>query len=56
MEWLNRNLKMEIKKVFERRYNKKLSQEEVNEIALNIVSYMEHKAKFMWRIKNESRI
>jgi hypothetical protein len=56
MDWLNENLKMEIKKVFEPRYNKKLSGEEIQEIASNLVSYMEHRAKFIWRIKNESRI
>jgi MinD-like ATPase involved in chromosome partitioning or flagellar assembly len=56
MDWLNENLKMEIKKVFELRYNKKLSREEIQEIASNLVSYFEHQSKFAWRIKNESRI
>ena len=56
MEWLNENLKMEIKKVFEPRYNKELSVEEIQEIASNLVLYFEHQAKFAWRIKNESRI
>lgn len=47
---------MEVKKVFEPRYNKELSGEEVQEIASNLVSYFEHQVKFVWRIKNESRI
>lgn len=56
MEWLNEDLKKEIKKVFEPRYSRRLSGEEIYEIASNLTSYMEHYAKFIWRITHETRI
>lgn len=56
MEWLNENLKMEIKKVFEPRYGRELIDSEVSEVALNLVNYVEAKTKFILKTKNESRI
>ena len=56
MKWLNEGLKKEIKKIFEPRYKRELSDQEVENIAFNLASYMEHCAKFIWRIKNEQRI
>lgn len=55
MKWLNKELKQEIKKVFEPKYGRKLSSEEVKEIAVNLASYVEHYAKFIWRINNEQK-
>lgn len=56
MEWLNENLKIEIKKVFEPRYGRKLLDQEIYEVAVNLVSYVEAKTKFILKNKNESRI
>lgn len=55
-EWLDENLKMEIKKVFEPRYGRKLLDQEIYEVAVNLVSYVEAKTKFILKNKNESRI
>jgi hypothetical protein len=52
MEWLNEDLKNEIKRIFEPRYKRTLTEEEILVIASNLVSYMEHYAKFIWRINN----
>lgn len=53
MKWLNEELKRDIKKVFEPRYKRKLSDKEVESIASNLVTYIEHYTKFIWRINNE---
>lgn len=53
MKWLNGELKEDIKKVFEPRYKRKLSDKEVESIASNLVTYIEHYTKFIWRINNE---
>ncbi len=53
IKWLNEDLKKEVRNVFEPKYKRELSGEEVVEIALNLVSYMEHYAKFIWRIEHE---
>lgn len=56
MEWLNENLKMEIKKVFEPRYGRELLDSEICEVAINLVNYVEAKTKFILKTQNESRI
>jgi len=55
MKWLNEDLKKEVREIFEPKYKRKLSDEEVVKIALNLVSYMENYAKFIWRIKHEQK-
>lgn len=45
--WLGSELKEKIRKVFELRYKKELSEEEILDIANNLISYMEHLMKFM---------
>lgn len=47
--WLDENLKKEVKKVFEPRYKKLLTDDEVVNIATNLVALMETYAKFKWR-------
>lgn len=56
MNWLNENLRIEIKKVFEPRYGKELNDNEVNEVALNLVNYVEAKTKFILNKKYETRV
>lgn len=55
--WLTEELKQEVRKVFEPKYKRVLSEDEVVNIASNLESYIEHYANFAWKIKNEqSRI
>ena len=54
MEWLNENLKMEIKKVFEPKYGRELLDTEVSEVALNLVNYVEAKTKFILKISHSA--
>ena len=54
--WLTKNLRQEIRTVFEPRYNRKLSKNEVLEIGLGLTSYIENCAKFRWRKEYEKRI
>ena len=49
MKWLNENLRMKIREVFEPRYQKSLSDPEVEEIAINLVSFTENFTRFKWR-------
>lgn len=49
--WLNEDLKKEIKKVFEPRYKKSLTDDEVLEIAENLTDVMEAFLKMKWRQK-----
>lgn len=53
MKWLNEKLKQEIKNIFEPKYQRKLTDSEIKEIALNLTSYMEHYSSFVSKIKNE---
>lgn len=50
--WLTEELKSEIKKVFEPRYNRKLSKQEILQIAFGLTSYIENASKFRWRVEN----
>lgn len=49
--WLNEDLKKEIKKVFEPRYKRSLTDDEVIEIAENLTEVMEAFLKMKWRQK-----
>lgn len=51
--WLTDELKQEVKKVFEPKYKRVLSEDEIVSIASNLESYIEHYAIFAWKIKNE---
>lgn len=44
--WLTDELKTKIKNVFEPKYKRKLSDQEVEDIAVNLTSYLEHFLKF----------
>ena len=59
MEWLTKELKDEIQKVFAPRYKRKMSDGEIVLIAENLVELVEECAKFRWREyekQNASRI
>lgn len=49
--WLSQKIVKEIKKVFEPRYKRKLTYQEVIEIALNLTGVMEEILKLKWRQK-----
>lgn len=52
--WLDENLQQEIKKVFEPRYKRALTNIEIETIAINLTGLMESYLKFKWRAKNEN--
>lgn len=49
--WLNEDLKKEIKKIFEPRYKRSLTDNEVIEIAENLTDVMEAFLKMKWKQK-----
>lgn len=51
--WLSDNLKVKIKKVFEAKYKRQLTDREVIDIAENLTGYMETIIKFKLRYENE---
>ncbi len=51
--WLTPKLKQEVRKVFEPRYNRKLTDKEVFEIADNLSEVVEIIVKYQWRKKYE---
>lgn len=51
-EWLTKELKSDVKKVFVPRYKRELSDEEITEIASNLVEFTEHVVKFVGRRKD----
>lgn len=54
--WLNNNLKMEIKSIFEPLYHRELTDKEIDEIADNLTSLIETIKKFRWKQKYEYNI
>jgi len=46
MSWLNEELKLQIRKLFEPRYKRKLDEEEVVFIATNLTELLENTIKF----------
>lgn len=53
--WLDENLKMEIKKVFEPRYKRTLTSSEIEDIAENLSVVVEQILKYKWRQKYGSQ-
>ena len=53
--WLDENLQQEIKKVFEPRYKRALTNDEVATIAINLTNLMEGYFKWKWREKHEKK-
>lgn len=51
MEWLDEHLKQEIRRIYEPRYKRRLTDEEVIEIADNVEEVVEIILKFLWRKK-----
>ncbi|MEK7616579.1 MAG: hypothetical protein AAB414_00815 [Patescibacteria group bacterium] len=51
MNWLNEDLKKEIRKIFEPRYKRSLTDDEVLEIAENLTDLMEAFLKMKWKQK-----
>jgi len=54
--WLDKKLKEEIRKIFEPRFDRKLNNDEVIEIAKNLTQLMETYFKHIWRLNNEKKI
>jgi len=48
-------LKSEVRSLFESRYKRKLTDDEVVEIANNLVNFLEAYLKFRWRAKYEKK-
>lgn len=51
MNWLTSDLKQKIRTVFEPRYDRKLTNEEVNNIAENLTGALESILKLKWKEK-----
>lgn len=49
-KWLTDELKARVRKVFEPRYNRTLSDLEITVIAENFANFMDHFLKFKWRL------
>lgn len=47
--WLTKELRQEVRKAFEPRYKRELSEDEVFSIAMNLAQFMEDFLKFKWR-------
>lgn len=56
LNWLTPRLKSRIRIVFEPRYKRKLSDEEIIEIAENLSGVIEQIVKVKWKEKYERRI
>jgi hypothetical protein len=54
-KWLTEQLRNKVRKVFEPKYNRTLSDAEVILIALNHVRLMEHFFQYKWRLQHESK-
>ena len=54
MNWLTEELKKEVKTTFEPRYKRKLTDDEVIEIAENVEEVVETILKYLWRKKYEN--
>lgn len=54
MSWLNEDLKVEIKRVFEPRYGRELTDVEIKEITENLTGAVESILKFKWRNEYEN--
>jgi hypothetical protein len=55
MNWLSKELRSKIRDVFEPRYKRKLSEEEVEEIANNLFGVVEVILKMKWREEYDNR-
>lgn len=53
--WLTVQLQEKIRNIFEPRYNRKLSDKEVMDIAENLTGYMESILQFRWKIEYEKQ-
>ena len=51
MDWLNKNLRSDIKIIFEPRYKRKIADYEVEKIAENLTNVIEQILKFKWKNK-----
>ncbi len=49
--WLTDKLKHKVRMVFEPRYKRKLTDDEIEEMAINLTDFMEIYLKFKWREK-----
>jgi hypothetical protein len=55
-DWLTPELKMNVKNIFEIRYKRKLSDNEVYEIANNLATYVKHVVDFIHKTHCEKQL
>lgn len=55
MDWLDEDLKQKINTVFEPRYGRPLSEQELLEIAVNLSDVIEEIVKVKWKKQYESK-
>ncbi len=56
MNWITKELEEEVRKIFQPKYNRELSKEEVKEIANNLTDSLETICKFRWKKEYEGAI
>lgn len=56
MQWLSKALKMKVRKHFQEKYKKRLSDKEIIDIAENLTGYMETIIKFKLKYENKQNI
>lgn len=54
--WLTEELKQKVRNVFEPKYKRKLTEDEITEIANNLTDFIEHYLRFKQRQQNEEKI
>lgn len=55
MKWLNKELQNDVRKLFEARYGKKMTDEDITEIAGSLVGLVENTLKSKWRQRHEKQ-
>jgi len=55
MNWLSDELKEDVRSLFEPRYKRQLTDDEIDEIANNLTNFLEAYFKFKWRNIYEKR-
>lgn len=56
LSWLTKESREKTRKLFEKKYGRKLSDKEVEEISLNLATFIGHVLKFNERITKKSKI
>ena len=54
-QWLTKELKEKVRKHFEPKYQRKLTDDEIVSIANSLTSFVEIYSKYKWRVLNEQK-